>query len=366
MGKVQVDELKHNQQGGFTPATFCVWFLDRWQPKCVQPKNVVIASNASQACKMATLKDFQTVVTLIAVNPNSDFDGKLKQRPKKTTANSLLFDNTDFCMDGSYLTLAIPLWIHDPVVDYNARDMDSHPDSRHKNDRTPTTLTPNSRKSKDTPKVKEVPGQDSDQESDDDQATPAKAMRAHDKGSRPSNPGSQASKHSSSSSKKKLLGEFDAASESSAAKESKKDKPGSKKRKVEAEPEPADSSLFPEFPDDKSVDKDADQEDSAGEDPAEVSDAAEDSEAAEVEPEEEEQEKDVAADDNKEVVLLDDTVSEETITISDTEKTDNDSLSKTGVSSVSYTDRTVMGLLQTRLSLLQQQQPKLLVGWYNG
>ena len=99
MGKIQVDELKNSQQGGFTPTTFCVWFLDRWQPKCVQPKNVVIASNASQACKMATLKNFQTVITLIAVNPNSNFDGKLKQRLKNATANSLLFENTNFCMD---------------------------------------------------------------------------------------------------------------------------------------------------------------------------------------------------------------------------------------------------------------------------
>ena len=99
MGKVQVDELKHSQQGGFTPTTFCVWFLDQWQPKCVQPKYAVIASDASQACKMATLKDFQTVVTLIAVNPNSNFDGKLKQRLKNATANSLLFENTNFCMD---------------------------------------------------------------------------------------------------------------------------------------------------------------------------------------------------------------------------------------------------------------------------
>ena len=139
-------------------------------------------------------------------------------------------------------------------------------------------MTPNVRKSKDTQKVKEVPGQESDSSDNNDQATPATATRSHDKGSQPSNQGSQASKSSLSSSKKKLLGEFVAASESNSDSNCKKDKPGSKKRKPEAEPETADPSMSPEFPDDKSVDN---QGDGAGEDPAQDSDAAAECEAAE-------------------------------------------------------------------------------------
>ena len=131
LGKQQRDELS-GVLGGFLPVSIVSWFLDRFQPTLEGPRYVVISKDYKQACKLALMaatedKASKAKVTLIVPEPDRDFDSRLTTYAKDCVGYREMFDSIDHTQQQSLMSRAIPLWIYDPGMHHEDRDIPAPP-----------------------------------------------------------------------------------------------------------------------------------------------------------------------------------------------------------------------------------------------